>query len=357
MTFEDVRIIEEAYRIKVDRFVQARDSYNITAKDNARYMLRPIKWPLARTYYTFIAVEHLRNNGFDNVCSHMKNNNDMPFVKLSGGFYTLTPVIPGCEMSFDNYKHLASASGMLAKMHIASKGFNMEHAREKMLLFVCSIEGLKMADFGDGRLIEDKVNLWVRCSLGQTPALFRKRLNELARYKKVALRNRGKFELEYLQVCDYYIDLGEWVINELEKSAYEEMVRDARVEGSICHRDYTAHNIITGSSGDYISNFDYCAIELPVYDVANFLRRKLRKSNWSVNDAKFILEHYNSVRPMSKEEMHILKLLLLYPQKFWRNVNRYYNSRKSWCEKSCIEKLKEIEEERLSLEKILSIFD
>ena len=357
MTSDDVRIIEEAYGIKVDRLVQTRDSYNITAKDASRYILRPIKGPPARTYYTFIAVEHLKNNGFGNVCSYIKNKHDMPFVRLSGGFYTLTPVIQGCEMSFDNYKHLSEASYMLGRMHIASKGFNLEYAREKMLKGVCSIDGLKMAEFGDGKLIEDKVNLWVRCSIGQTPGLFKKRLNDLIRYKKVALRNRGKFELEYLLVCDNYIALAERVIQDLEASAYDEIVKEACLEGTICHRDYTAHNIITGPMGDFVSNFDFCAIELPVYDVANFLRRKLRKSHWSINDAKFILDHYNSVRPMSKDEMYILKLLLMFPQKFWRNVNRYYNSRKSWCEKSCIEKLKEIEEERNSLEKILSIFD
>ena len=49
MTSDDVRIIEEAYGIKVDRLVQTRDSYNITA---GLPDTRPIKGPPARTYYT-----------------------------------------------------------------------------------------------------------------------------------------------------------------------------------------------------------------------------------------------------------------------------------------------------------------
>ena len=358
MTLEAIKLIEEAYRIKVEKINQVRDGYYILGKDNSRYILKPVKEPLERTYYTFTAVEHLRSNGFNKVCFYEKTNFNMPFVGINNYYYTLTPVIQGNEMSFDNNRELASASCMLAELHIASIGFTKEHAMEKMFPSFCVIDSMKPAECRNNKVTEEKVSSWIRCSLGQTPNLYKRHLNELKRYRKIAQRNRGKFEIEYLQVCDYHIDLGDRVLHELlYESKYEEMVEEAFKKGTLCHRDYTAHNIITGPLGDFVSNFDYCGIELHVYDVANFMRRKLRKSNWSVKDAEFILDKYNSVRPLSKEEMHILKLLLLFPQKLWRNVNRYYNSRKSWCEKSCMEKLKEIEEEKVYLEKLLDIFD
>ena len=73
MTSDDVRIIEEAYGIKVDRLVQTRDSYNITAKDASRYILRPIKDHL-QGHTTHLLQWNILNNGFGNVCSYIKTS-------------------------------------------------------------------------------------------------------------------------------------------------------------------------------------------------------------------------------------------------------------------------------------------
>ena len=40
-----------------------------------------------------------------------------------------------------------------------------------------------------------------------------------------------------------------------------------------------------------------------------------------------------------------MKLMLAFPQKFWRVVNRYYNSRRSWSERSYVTKLQEVIDE------------
>ena len=134
------------------------------------------------------------------------------------------------------------------------------------------------------------------------------------------------------------------------------MVESAKATGYICHKDYTAHNLVAGPESGFIQNFDLCGIELPVYDVSNFLRRKLRKSNWAVQDATFILEKYSAHRPLSYDDLQMLRLLIMYPQKLWRIINKYYNSKKSWCEKGCLEKLREIADEREPFEQILTIF-
>jgi len=41
-----------------------------------------------------------------------------------------------------------------------------------------------------------------------------------------------------------------------------------------------------------------------------------------------IIDAYTSIEPISKEEFEILEIMLQFPQKFWRVVNRYYNSRR-----------------------------
>ena len=98
------------------------------------------------------------------------------------------------------------------------------------------------------------------------------------------------------------------------------------------------------------------AIELPVYDVANLLRRRLRKGNWSHDEAFFVLEEYNKHRVLSKDEICVLKILLQFPQKLWRIVNKYYNSKRGRYEKTGLTKLAEIAQEREPLAEFVKWF-
>ena len=53
-----------------------------------------------------------------------------------------------------------------------------------------------------------------------------------------------------------------------------------------------------------------------------------------------ILERYNKIRTLSSDESKILKVMLMYPEKFWKVLNHYYNGNKSWIPDKNIEKLK-----------------
>ena len=52
-----------------------------------------------------------------------------------------------------------------------------------------------------------------------------------------------------------------------------------------------------------------------------------------------VLAAYEEIRELSVHEMKILHTLLLYPEKFWKITNYYYNSRKSLIPQKNIEKL------------------
>ena len=356
MTTESTRNIEEAYNIKVEKVIQCRDGYIVVLYDSTRYLLKPVKEPLERIYYTYTAEEHLKDNGFDKICFYHKSVYNLPFARINNTFYTLTPFYQGKEMSFDNSCELGCAAQMLAEMHTASKGFTKNKAASQMVPGFCLIESIRNDDNRLPDITVERVMPWIRCTLGQTIGLYTKHLEELKRFKKHAIRNRGIFDLAYLEIADYYIDLATQVVSDLSQPKYTDMVESAKATGYICHKDYTAHNLVAGPESGFIQNFDLCGIELPVYDVSNFLRRKLRKSNWAVQDATFILEKYSAHRPLSYDDLQMLRLLIMYPQKLWRIINKYYNSKKSWCEKGCLEKLREIADEREPFEQILTIF-
>lgn len=55
-----------------------------------------------------------------------------------------------------------------------------------------------------------------------------------------------------------------------------------------------------------------------------------------------ILEAYESVRSLNKLELRQLWYRLTYPEKFWKIVNFYYNSGKSWIPMRHMDKLQKL---------------
>jgi hypothetical protein len=52
-----------------------------------------------------------------------------------------------------------------------------------------------------------------------------------------------------------------------------------------------------------------------------------------------MLEAYQAIRPVPAEEWQLLHLMLIYPEKFWKVANHYYNNRKSWIPEKNMQKL------------------
>jgi len=71
----------------------------------------------------------------------------------------------------------------------------------------------------------------------------------------------------------------------------------------------------------------------------------MRKCNWDINEARVIIDSYRSVENISSDEFLIMKYILQFPQKFWRVANKYYNSKRSWSEKSFVVRLQEVIDE------------
>ena len=160
-----------------------------------------------------------------------------------------------------------------------------------------------------------------------------------------------------MQEADYFIEEGEKILEDLNNSAYMTLVSKAANDNTICHRDFTQHNIILSGSNDYIIGFDNCSIEVKEYDIANFLRRKMRKCDWDLTIAKNMLDNYRSICKIKEEEFDVLKIIIGFPQKIWRIANKFYNSKRSWSEKGCLEKINEVINESVPLKNFLNSFD
>ena len=58
-----------------------------------------------------------------------------------------------------------------------------------------------------------------------------------------------------------------------------------------------------------------------------------------VGASKDMLNAYSAVKPLSEKELEYIKLRLVYPEKFWKIANAYYQSNKAWIPAKNVEKL------------------
>ena len=55
-----------------------------------------------------------------------------------------------------------------------------------------------------------------------------------------------------------------------------------------------------------------------------------------------MLETYERVLPMSRVERECLYFMFLYPEKYWKQINFYYNANKAWIPSRNTEKIESL---------------
>lgn len=308
------KVVSDLYEFDIKDMVASRDGFIIRSSDGKKFLKKSLIAP-ERVLFVHGAKEHLYNNGFQCIDRFCCTKSGSPYFLLDGICYTVSEFIEGRECNFDNREDVALSSRALAALHNASLGY------------------IPPA----GARIQDDI--------GKIPLYFSKRLEELRKLKKNAAKGKSRFDHLFLQYFDQFYNMGEYVLSQITESCYEALSEKARKDGGFCHHDYTYHNIIFNNDDISIINFDYCCFELKVYDIANLLRRKMRKCNWDISDAAEIIREYRKVGSISDEEFLIMKYILLFPQKFWRVANRFYNTRRSWSERSFLSRLQEVVDE------------
>lgn len=312
---ELIKELSDQFNVEIATMVPFRDGFILNTGDSKKMLAKRIPYSTNRIEFIHSVKEHLHSAGFNGIDRFKQTSEGMPFADLEGEVFTVTDIFTGRECNFDNQKEIISAVKALAQMHTASKGF-----------------------------LPDKA-VFSKNELGKIPDTFDKRLSDIKKMKKNAKKGRTKFDYLFLDYADYFIDLAEEAIGELRDSNYESLVKEGMSEGCVCHHDFTHNNIILGNEDTHIINFDSCCMELKIYDLANLIRRKMRKCGWDYNEAKILIREYESMEKLSKDDLDVLMVMLKFPQKFWRVANKFYNSRQSWSEKVYVGKLYEVIEE------------
>lgn len=244
------------------------------------------------------AKEHLYKNNVKNISRFYLGVTGEPYFTVEDTHYLVENVVTSQPLEENDKNVFPKATKMLAQIHKGSAHFNCEYSKS---------------------------------NLGVLSDRYHRRRNELQRIKKGIDKKTSYNDLDLMvkQNFQYYLERTERAISCLKSAGYQEEIKRAEGEKSICHNTYKGENIRTLESGElYITGFHQCAYDTPLVDLAAYLRRFLKKTDGDSKVAEEMIHAYDSIRNISKQDLQIVLGILTYPEKFMRLCNEYYNKRR-----------------------------
>ncbi len=217
---------------------------------------------------------------------------------------------------------------------------------------------LSLQSVSEGLSMETKKGLerFRALSLKNTMEKHQRELKKARTFMR-AKQKKNEFEIQTLQSFEEFYEQGETSLRLLSSSCYNELKEQADREIQLCHGNYNQHNILIGAKRVSIVNFERLSVDLQLTDLYLFMRKIQEKHNWDAKLCAMMLAEYEKKCVLSLEEKQILKILFLYPEKFWKLVNHYYNNNKAWISQKDLEKLgaviKQNEAKKECLDKVL----
>ncbi len=130
--------------------------------------------------------------------------------------------------------------------------------------------------------------------------------------------------------------------------------KDRGQDGSfLCHGDLDQHHVLLRGQEAGFIEFNQMHQGGQMEDLYHFMRKAMEKHNWNEHLGLSMLERYDKELVISPEDRKRLYYLFLYPEKYWKQLNYYYNANKAWIPERNVEKLKRLEAQQESRNQFL----
>ena len=316
----------------VNRTLRGRGA-TILETDKGYRRLMEFKGTYGRLEFTHQVTKYLKKNGIENIDTLVTTREGELFsCDEYGDKYIVTEWFPGSECDVKSEADILRSMSELAKIHNVLKcGF---------------IFCMPVVKDDDG---EKKQNICIPVSESIEDE-YRRHNIEMKR-TAAYIRDRKKknnFEYSIIKNIEEYIEYGMIALENMEKCGCREIEKKARERNEIIHGNYNYHNILfdkshtNGKKIAAIVNFERAMEGPQIKDVYLFLRKVMEKHNWDITLGHKMLETYNEEKTISSEEYKCLKIMLEYPEKYWKVINHYLNSNKAWVPEKSEEKLLKI---------------
>ncbi|MBZ9687868.1 CotS family spore coat protein [Clostridium estertheticum] len=302
------------YNIQLVSAEKVRGTYKVTT-DIGDFCLKRIRHGRNKAKNGCILAEELIFNKFSNIAKYFRTREGAFYVRYKSNIFYLTEWLEGCECDLTDIDEAVNCTKLLAQFHNISN--KIDHNKIHL---------------------EKKLKNW--------PKVFSNNLSNLEKFKKMIISKRVKnnFDVIFLEGIDNFYNRGLKAINMLNKSQYYTLLKVSNDEKTICHNSFYYQNIIKKEGEYFITGLDSIKIDLQISDLVTLIRRLMFKKSygWDFNFAKALIEAYNSINRLSKEDLEIMFALIIFPQKFWKLGYRRYINRKKWSESKYLHKLNKI---------------
>jgi CotS family spore coat protein len=330
-----LRVLKE-YNIEPKAITKVRSVYKIETHDGAK-CLKKIKHGKGKPKRTYYITQYLMDRGFDKVAPFIKTSNDRLYVKHKGFYYYMTEWINGRECNIDDFEELKRCTKLLAEFHIAASGK------------------------------EGKNYFKLHSNLKNWPSIFIDNCNQLLEFKALIEQKRIKsdFDNKYNNYIDYFYRQGLIAVDLLNKSDYYLISARAKESREVCHDSFYYQNLIIDESSNniYLIDLDSTVCDIRMHDLGKFIRRIMFKTPyaWNFNKASEIIDAYNSVVHITKEELEVLLAIIIFPHKFCKLGKKRYIKKKLWSEEKYNKKIgrqiKYIDKQREFTREFIEFYD
>lgn len=308
MNERSLKVLEQ-YSLEVRTVRKGRDSY-VLETNQGIMLLKEYHASMQRAAWIKKICQTAKEAGLQT---------DMPVANQEGEYvsldrdekrYLLKLWTSGREIDVKNSGEVYEAVGNLARLHNCLTGFVTEEGKEMPL----------------------------------KEQVYEKRMKELRKiYRYVKEKKRkNAFEMCFLKEYGGFMEMCEEAMELSGQEHIQQARREAWEQGCICHGDYNQHNVLKDAGHVVTVNFETSMVGIQTEDLYCFMRKMLEKHNWKIELAKGMLDTYMGERKLSKAELEELYIHFLFPEKFWKISNRYYNSKKTWIPDRSIQKLEKI---------------
>ncbi len=303
----------QQYDIKVGKRYRLRGGWLLETGDGP-YLLR--EYEVLRGHFDVEnrMKEHLRQQGFFRTDRVVPNREaDVSTQLETGEKYVLYQWFSGNECDLKNDKCLRLAGKNLAQLHQALVGFAPEETGQQ------------------------EVDLYAQYERHNREL---KRIHSYMKTKK----KKNEFEVCAIRGFQGYYEKAWEAAKRLGTNAYYQEICDLGKQ-FWCHGDYNYHNLIFQGEQVATIGFEKAALGIPLLDLTYFMRKTLEKNEWRRESGNAVLQGYESVEKLLPEQQEFIGILLMYPEKYWKLMNQYYNKKKSWLSAKSLEKLRRVGEQ------------
>lgn len=292
----------EKYDLEIKSTYRLKGNYGCETK-SGKYILQEYNNSNEKMKTMKILYCYLEENGFrtDSVIE----NKEGQFVSVSDDGYTyiLKKWFDAQECSINDESHVCMGARNLARFHKYCEN--------------------------TGELWEEHKGFHPGLNMIQAFERHNKEIIHIRNYIK-RRRNKNYFEMALQKIIEPYHIQAVEALEKLKNSSYQKSYEQAVANMTLNHGSYNYHNLILDGNNVIMVNMMKINYAPQLQDLYGFLRKVMEKNQWNPELGNKVLKAYENEKKITEEEKDILKAMFCYPEKFWKIINYYYNSNKSW---------------------------